>query len=340
MTANCDIVMAVWNQLEFTKDCVESIVRNTQDVDYRIIIIDNASSKETADYLNELAGLDKERIMLIHNETNMGFLKAANQGMNASKAPYVCLLNNDTVVTSGWLAEMIRVAQADPDIGLINPSSNNLGQRPAKGEPIESFAERRRTDRGKFIELGAAIGFCMLIKREVIEKVGVFDEVYGMGNFEDTDYSRRAVKAGYRCVMACGAYVYHRENSSFSKVKTFNADFEHNREIFEFRWGKPKRIAYVLDHPDSNAMKRISTESIELARGGNRVWFFFKDLVNLPEHGNILRVSIDSRHFYRNTIFNILKKKKKFAEIFVDEPRVGRILETLKFIHKAQVKYY
>ena len=336
----CDIIIPVWNQMAFTKDCLESIKKNTDGDDWRLIIVDNASDLETKNYLEGVKDSGEMPLILVRNEENLGFIKAVNQGMSASDAPFVCLLNNDTLVTKGWLMEMIRIAESAGDIGIVNPSSNNLGQKPATGEPIELYAECFRQEAGRCVELGAAIGFCMLIKRELIRKIGLFDEIYGMGNFEDTDFSRKAVAEGYRCVRACGAYVYHRENSSFGKVKTFSKDFERNKEIFEFRWGKPKRIAYILDHYDNNVMKRLEADSIRLARSGNRVWFFLKDDVVVPSHSNILIVAAGKGNFYITTMFRILTKKKRFSEIFVGGQRFGKFLEAFSFIHKAKVRYY
>ena len=335
---HCDIIMAVWNQLTFTRDCIESIFRNTGG-DYRLIIIDNASGDETREYLEGVAR-GNPKVQLIRNEENAGFIKAMNQGMSASKAPYVCLLNNDTLVMKDWLKIMIDIASLHKDIGVVNPSSNNLGQRPLPGEPVELYAEGLMRDRDKFVELGAAIGFAMLIKREVIEHIGMFDEIYGMGNFEDTDFSRRAVKEGYKCVRACGAYVYHRENTSFKVMKTFDEDFRRNREIFECRWGKPRRIAYVIDSGDANTIKRLEAESIKLARQGNWVWYFLKEHLELPSHSNIISIMVGSSNFLPKTIFNILKKKKKFSDIFVGDEKTARILNWLDFIHKAKIGYY
>jgi len=335
----CDIIMPVWSQRILTKDCVDSILKNT-DGDYRLIIIDNASDSATKDYLESLAKPDEPPITLLRNEVNVGFVKAVNKAIAISDAPYICVLNNDTLVTKGWLTEMIAMANSAKDIGVVNPASNNLGQKPADGEPIELYADRMRKEKGRFIELGAAIGFCMLIKREVIARIGPFDEIYGMGNFEDTDFSRRAIKEGYICVMACGAYVYHRENSSFNMIKTFNEDFKRNKEIFEFRWGKPKRLAYILDSYDDNVLRRLETDSIRLARGGNWVWYFLKSRLELPLHSNIKAVELKAEHFYLNTIFRILKKKKKFDEIFVGSEKLFNMLDKLTFIHKAKVNYY
>ncbi|MDD5136156.1 MAG: glycosyltransferase family 2 protein [Candidatus Omnitrophica bacterium] len=337
---NCDIVIPVWNQFALTKDCIESIFKNTADAGFKLIIIDNASDEETRRYLAGVKEQWSGKVILVRNDTNLGFIKAVNQGLAASSAPYICLLNNDTLVTKNWLKEMIAIAESADDIGLVNPSSNNLGQSPAKGEPLELYAEKMAKESGSFIELGAAIGFCMLIKRRVYEKIGVFDEIYGMGNFDDTDFSRRAVQAGYRCVRACGAYVYHRQNTSFNKVKTFDEDFKRNREIYEFRWGRPKRIAYVFDKVDTNVLRKMNGDAVSLARNGNWIWYFIKDPIVVPKHSNIIVKYFQGEWFYPKVIFTILKKKKKFNEIVLGEESAGKLLAGLSFIHKAQIKYY
>lgn len=335
----CDIVIPVWDQLEVTKDCIASIVKNTE-TPFRLILIDNASGDETKRYLESLTHEKWLPATLIRNEKNLGFVRAVNQGIASSDADYICLLNNDTLVMKNWLGEMIAVAESRKDIGIVNPSSNNLGQRPQKGEPLELYAERIAVNSGESVELGAAIGFCMLIKREIIKEVGLFDEIYGMGNFEDTDFSRRAIKAGYKCVRACGAYVYHRENTSFSKVKAYDEDFKRNKEIFEFRWGKPKRIAYVLSCVDNNTLKRLEIEAMKLARGGSWVWYYSRNGVGAPSHSNIISEPIGDGNFYLKAVIKILVKKKRFNEILVGDEGFARILEKFSFIHKAKVSCY
>jgi GT2 family glycosyltransferase len=336
----CDIVIPVWNQLSFTKDCLDSIFANT-DKGYGIIAVDNASDTAAAEYLDGLKSAAPAPFTVIRNSSNLGFVKAVNQGIAASRAPYVCLLNNDTVVTNGWLKAMIEAAESSADIGIVNPSSNNLGQRPADGEPIEAYAGRLAAGAVKTVDMATAVGFCMLIKRGLIEKIGPFDEIYGMGNFEDTDFSRRAARAGYRVVRAVGSYVYHREGSSFRHLKDSDDGFKRNRAIYEFRWGRPKRIAYLLPAAcDANTLKRIRMESARLAADGNWVFFFFAGEASLPEHSNVIKVALPDKRFRLNALFSIIKKKKRFDEIFVNDEKFGRLLEALRFVHGADVRYY
>ena len=121
----CDIVIPVYNQLGYTQACLASIKKHTR-YPHQIIIVDDASNRETQEYLDDLD--KKQEIIVIRNETNLGWLKSANRGLSQAKAEYICLMNNDTVVTEGWLEEMIDIAEKEKDIGLVNPSSNTLGK--------------------------------------------------------------------------------------------------------------------------------------------------------------------------------------------------------------------
>jgi len=153
MSAKCDIIIPVWNQLAFTKDCVDSISANTDSADYRLIFIDNASDAPAKEYLENLKGSSAAEVSVVRNGQNTGFVKAANQGMRMSVAPYVCIMNNDTIATNGWIKEMVSVMESDPAVGIVNPSSNTSGQFPEPGESIENYAMRLKQYAGHFQEL-------------------------------------------------------------------------------------------------------------------------------------------------------------------------------------------
>jgi len=301
----CDIIIPVWNEHALTVKCVESIKRNTS-LAYRIILIDNASSEETRVYLKELSEKNKGAVILIRNEENAGFPKAVNQAIAISDAPYLCVLNNDTEVYSGWLEEMIRVAEGDPSIGLVNPSSNNLGQP----RPLEGLS-------GKWIEMSACIGFCMLIKKEVVDKIGGLDEIYSPGNFEDTDFSRRAAKAGYKCVMAKGAYVYHAQNTGFKKRKDWDEKFKRNRDIFNERWGRIERAAYIITDSEKNKYDDIKDSVAGFLKAGHFVHIIFKHNIpsGIQEHASLRVFSSVSGI---GILWKVLTRKKRFDRVFTD----------------------
>jgi GT2 family glycosyltransferase len=236
---------------------------------------------------------------------------------------------------------MINIAESNPQIGIVNPSSNTLGQRPKKSESLESYILGLKKESNEWEELASCTGFCMLIKQEVIEKIGDFDEIYGMGNFEDTDFSFRAKSLGYKCVRAKGAYVLHQEKASFKRLRNWNKSFKKNQKIFWRRWGIPQRVLYIVTKINNGYYERVKRESLELVQKGNWVTIFkrrFLDTINLPSHSNINLLDIGQRQFYLSCLWKILKKKKKFNIIYTDNLKFNNLLKRLKFIHKAKLK--
>ena len=308
----CDIIIPVWNERELTDRCIESIEKNTT-LGYRIILVDNASNTETASYLKDLSEKNKDTVTLMRNEENLGFPKAVNQGIAISNAPYLCILNNDTEVYKGWLEEMINVAELNSDIGMVNPASNNLGYQ----KPQEGLS-------GKWIEMSSCIGFCMLIKREVVQKIGKLDEIYSPGNFEDTDFSRRAIKAGYKCVMAKGAYVYHVQNTGFKKRKDWDEKFKKNQDVFNKRWGKIKRVAFIIKDIKEADLKITEQSVKDFLKTGDRVYIFLKKgsaRLALEEHGSLRIVEMAGLMFGLKVLWNVNFRKKKFDKVIVPSSR-------------------
>jgi O-antigen biosynthesis protein len=115
------IIIVTFNQLEYTRQCVESI-RLMTDEPYELIFVDNASTDGTVDYLKSLAGAT-----VIENAENRGFPAAVNQGIIAATGRSILLLNNDTIVTTGWLRRLLVALDSDPKIGLAGPCSNLVG---------------------------------------------------------------------------------------------------------------------------------------------------------------------------------------------------------------------
>ena len=341
----CDIIIAVWNEPEATRNCLERVIKYT-DLPYRLIIIDNGSGNETAQYLDSLKDRIKD-LLLVRNKENLGYVQAINQGLKLSNADYVCLLNNDTLVTDGWLNEMIAIAEDNPSLGIINPSSNTLGQYTAKEKTLDEYAQSLQVYKGNWGELGQCIGFCMLIKREIIDKIGLFDEIYEVGYFEETDYCLRAQKAGYRFARAKAAYVYHKERLTFGKRLDKEELFEKNRKIFESRWGKSLRVLCVISSSPKDQIDKDETEQIVLssAQDNHQVYIYIiKNLIakfNFAEHSNIIIRPSRGIFFGFASLFKILTKKakKKFDLILVDNLFFFSVLKFLSFLHKAKILF-
>lgn len=315
----CDLVLLTWNELRYTKQAIDSILQYT-DIPSRLIIVDNASVSPAKEYLETVKpeGAIKE-VLFLRNEQNVGYSKGMNVGMRRSCTPYVCLMNNDILATQGWLSELLKVARDNPEIGILNPSSNTTGQRAAQGDTIQSYSEGLKVHSGNFVEMGWCVGFCMLIKQELIEKIGYLDEIFGIGYFEDQDYSRKAYLAGYICAMAKASYVWHAEGISTKRLNAGREKiFKKNAAIFHSRWGKPKRIAYVVSGAHRDRFAIIKEDVIRFAKENNWVTIFKKTDSNdmqIPEHSNLTIIELQDRFFYINVLWRLAKKKKRFDRV-------------------------
>lgn len=281
----CDIIIPIWNQFEFTRDCIESIIRSTS-YPFRLILIDNGSTDGTGQYLESLKSRDSLNVELIRNTENLGFVKAVNQGFKISKAPYVCILNNDTIAACGWLERMVDFAQAHKDAGLINPRCNGH-----LDTPIETYARMLATYKGQYMEVNQCQGFCMLIKRELIDKIGYLDEAFVIGGFDDTDYSMRAHMAGYKSVCIYDAYVYHRMHATFNESGNRESLVKKNRQTYYEKWGKHLRVGFIisLDSLDIETISNI----ILFAYGLAREWTWVHIWLNSKQKKDSMKGYID-----------------------------------------------
>jgi len=238
------IVMLTYNNWEYTKACLFS-VRNWSDYpNLEIIVVDNASKDGSPEKLRELERQD-ERVQVILNDANLGVAGGYNVGLRAARGDYVILLNNDTFVTRGWVRDLIRPMQLDPQIGLSGPLTNDIGNEQrvkiAYGTMPEMHQAARRFVRFRLrrtFEVGNLAFFCVAIRRSVLEEIGLLDEVYGLGYYEDDDYCRRAAQANYKLVVVDDVFVHHAHSVSFDKLGEERVEqMARNRVIFEQRWG-------------------------------------------------------------------------------------------------------
>jgi len=334
MRERCDIVMPVWNHAGETVDCVNSIKRYTA-CPYRIVIVDNASDEQTKKRLDSLKEENAGRVVIIANPVNTGFVKAVNQGMRFSDAPYVCILNNDTTVTPGWLGEMIDIFKGNPGVGIVNPSSNTFG---------DVYSGAIKNLRGKYQELCGARAFAVVIKKEVIEKIGYLDEAFGMGYFDDVDYSKRAGREGFKTVKARASYVYHKESVSFSKIAKKSDIFRENEKKFISKWGAQLRIAYVLPGAGrEREIEKISSNINRIADLGHHAWIFTKRGLNsklrLIDH-EAIRFFYCPRVFFGFFAFYKIwerRNKKKLDLVLTNGPAILKSFKFFKSILAANV---
>jgi len=237
------IVMLTYNELECTRECLESIERNTPEP-HEVILVDNGSTDGTLPFLRELCA-GKEQYRLIENGANLGFAAGCNIGMRRARGGRILLLNNDTVVTRGWLAGMLECLEREPEAGIVGPMTNEIAGAQQVGETsyrntqeLEQFARSFRSEHaGRRIPVDRVVGFCMLFTRELMELVGELDQSFGTGNFEDDDYCLRAALAGFGCLIAGDVFIHHYGSRSF---KANGIDYARamatNRAVFDAKW--------------------------------------------------------------------------------------------------------
>ncbi|MEO8215669.1 MAG: glycosyltransferase [Acidobacteriota bacterium] len=240
------IIIVTYGGLEYTRQCLESVFSGTLVPNYEVIVVDNGSDDGTPDYLRRMQQ-EHPNLQVILNDENAGFARANNQGLAIASGKTLVLLNNDTVVPSGWLSRLIRHLHRD-DVGLVNSVTNFSGNE-SKIEVfytdisgMEGFAEAytREHDEEVF-DIRVAAMYCVAMRRDVYERVGPLDEKFGIGMFEDDDYSHRVRVAGYRVVCAEDAFVHHYGQASFKKLppEIYQAAWNHNQEYFEKKWAQP-----------------------------------------------------------------------------------------------------
>lgn len=235
---NQSIIIPAYNNLWDLHACWTSIRKNTS-IPYRLIVIDNGSTEEVA------YQADQNNIEVIRNPKNMGFAYACNQGIKATNGDYVVILNSDTIVTPGWLERMLWHMERDPKVGMVGPSTNFAASiqqiRPGYRTERElyDFSENLfKQNRRKSLEVEKIVGVCMLMRRSMLEEIGLFDTRFGLGNYEDDDICLRARIAGYKILWAQDVFVHHAGSKTF---KILDVDYqkllEENRSKFNQKWG-------------------------------------------------------------------------------------------------------
>jgi GT2 family glycosyltransferase/glycosyltransferase involved in cell wall biosynthesis len=234
--SDIDIIVCVHNALEDVRLCLESITTNSQQP-YNLILIDDGSDAPTKNYLQQFS-INQKQSKLIRNENALGYTRAANLGMRASEAPFIVLLNSDTIVTPNWIDRLHRTITRDEKHGIAGPLSNTASwQSIPKIDENGDWAKNKLPEditvekMGKLVAKYSACihpqvpllnGFCIMIRSAVINDIGYFDEDnFGQGYGEEDDFVIRANKAGWHSVIVDDAYIFHAQSKSYTNEGRF-----------------------------------------------------------------------------------------------------------------------
>ena len=238
------VVILCYNQLEYTKQCVESIFDQTAYPNFELVLVDNNSNDGTAEYLRTIA-TEHDNVKIVLNSANRGFAGGNNDGIDVSDGEYIVLLNNDTLVTRGWLTGLLKRFN-DNEIGIVGPVTNSIGNEArinvqySSPDDMPKFAYQYTMQHmGENFKYETTLAmFCIMFPRHLMKKIGKLDENYGIGMFEDDDYCMAAKKAGYKLVVAEDVFIHHFGSVSFKKLTTkiYKKQFSVNKAYYENKW--------------------------------------------------------------------------------------------------------
>lgn len=271
-----DIIIPVYNAHDDLRRCVDSIFRTRDDtLPWRLTLIDDCSpDPRIVPYFAELAALGEPRLRLLRNEQNLGFVGTVNRGMALGRED-VILLNSDTIVTRGWLRKISRCAASDAEIGTITPFSSNaeICSFPnfCRDNPLPSGYDEEDVNLAmeqaalpSYPDIPTAVGFCMYIRRALLDKIGLFDaETFGLGYGEENDFCMRAIEVGYRNVLCDDTYVRHVGSSSFDTKKADLARRNMQR-LLEKHPDYQRRVADFIARDPLRPLRALALSTLHL----------------------------------------------------------------------------
>lgn len=238
------IIIPVYNNIDYTLRCIASLKRNiTPSISYEVIIVDDMSSDGTEDILLRIDG-----IILIKNETNLGFVDSCNRGAQNARGEFVVFLNNDTLILPGWVEEMIQTFTLIPDTGLVGSmllypdgrlqEAGGIIWRDGSGW---NYGHRDRPYNAKYLfarDVDYCSGASVMLRRDLFNSVGCFSKDYSPGYYEDTDLAFKIREKGYRTIYQPFSRVIHFEGvTSGTDLSAGMKKYQvTNREKFIRRW--------------------------------------------------------------------------------------------------------
>lgn len=220
-----DIIVPVYNGLEYLENLFQSIYKNT-DIEYRLIVVNDASpDKNVQTYLESLKDQFGEALVLVQNSTNLGFVKSVNKGLEISQN-HVVLLNTDVILPKNWASRLLKPIFVNRLVASVTPFSNaatmfslpNImedNEFTGDLEAVNANVSRLKAIPYEHLSVPSGVGFCMAMNKEAIAAIGYFDEIFEKGFGEENDWCQRAVKKGFFNTIAPDVFVWHKHGGSF-----------------------------------------------------------------------------------------------------------------------------
>ena len=248
------IITLTYNKLnEATKPYLASLYKYTNEDNFDLYIVDNFSSDDTKKYIQEFAK-DKNNLFLIENNENLGYSKGNNIGITQALQKdydYIALLNNDILLTPNWLNDTIEAFKLDESLGMLSPRNNE--KCPLKPDNyINGYKKYLSKFKAPLKYVVTPFFSCVVIKRKVLDDIGLFDENFSPAFWEDNDLSFRAMYQGYSLAYCNSTFIFHNHSTTTRSLdKTIP---ERNKQYF---FKKHPLGKYVWEHKRTNLIKDI-----------------------------------------------------------------------------------
>ena len=230
------ITIVNFNTKDLLRQCLTSIYEMTKNISFEIIVVDNASSDGSVEMIRK----EFPHVKVIENKENLFFTKAHNQALRIANGRYLMLLNSDTIVINNAFEIMVNFMNEHPEVGACGPKLLNLDmtlQRSSDRLPsflyglfevllmntlfpnnvVKKYRIYANWDRNSTKEVDSVGGSCMMVKKEVTDKVGLLDENF-LAYFEETDWCKRILEAGYKIYYISEAQIIHYWQVAMDKL--------------------------------------------------------------------------------------------------------------------------
>ena len=282
-----DIVVCVHNALEDVRACLDSVLTTRNREKHRLILLDDGSDVATAEFLASVSD-ETPNCDLYRNEVAQGYTRAANRGLAESTGELVILLNSDTIVTDRWVEKLCDAVFTTPGAGIVGPLSNAASRQsipeymstknqtainalPPGHTPEDMNAHCEAWTVEHVLPLSPLVhGFCFGITREVIDRIGLLDEVnFPRGYGEEDDYCFRATDAGFLLVLATHTYIYHAKSRSYTDDIRISIAKASSRR-FQKLYGTPRIGRALRSLSDNPTLERFRAKRERTVRIASR----------------------------------------------------------------------
>jgi GT2 family glycosyltransferase len=374
------IIVPVFNEYETTLACLKSIAEFTDEgIQYEVILADDCSSDATQNISQAVEGL-----RIIRPETNQGFLGNCNNAAAEAQGEYLLFLNNDTNVQPGWLEELLAIAEADPSVGIVGPrflypdgrlqEAGGIIFQDASGWNYGRLDDPARPEYSFIRDVDYISGACLLVKHELWDKSGGFDQRFAPAYYEDTDLCFTARQSGYRVIYTPFSMVVHYEGVSHGTDESSGIKKQQviNQKVFRQKWaelldkeqydsskqlfaarhhGKPRGTVLIIDHyvpmHDRDAGSRSTRQYLELLVKENVRVIFMGDnfYPHQPYTEELQRLGIEVLYgeYYKKHWQDWLQYNAQWIDcIYSHRPHItGKYLDTLTTLEpRPRIVYF